>query len=284
MLSNIKFRVGEELVSLIGYPQDQDQKIPEAYLPFISQGKADLTIRFLRGEPEIRDGQKLFESLDIWSLYSSNGTRIIKIYEEMPGLERILVLPSELNSADLYFPFTTDTAVDPFSGPIMELLMINYLAQGRGVILHGCGIEKDGEGILFIGESGAGKSTMANLWNADGGIEILSDDRIIVRKSGENFRMYGTPWHGEAQFVSPRGVNLKKMFFLRHAGQNEIHSLNGIESVQQLLKCSFPPFWDAKGMNFTLDLFSEMATAVPCYQLGFKPDRSAIDFILMNDR
>jgi hypothetical protein len=273
MLSNIKFRVGEELVSLIGYPQDQDQKIPEAYLPFISQGKADLTIRFLRGEPEIRDGQKLFESLDIWSLYSSNGTRIIKIYEEMPGLERILVLPSELNSADLYFPFTTDTAVDPFSGPIMELLMINYLAQGRGVILHGCGIEKDGEGILFIGESGAGKSTMANLWNADGGIEILS-----------NFRMYGTPWHGEAQFVSPRGVNLKKMFFLRHAGQNEIHSLNGIESVQQLLKCSFPPFWDAKGMNFTLDLFSEMATAVPCYQLGFKPDRSAIDFILMNDR
>jgi hypothetical protein len=279
MSKNIKFRVGEELVSIIGYPQDPGQKIPEAYLPFESQGKADLSIRFLRGEPEIRDGQKLFESLHIWSLYSSNGTRIIKIYEEMPGLERILVLPSELNSADLYFPFSTDTAVDPFSGPTLELLMINYLALGRGVILHGCGIEKEGEGILFIGESGAGKSTMANLWNADEGIEILSDDRIIVRKSGGDFRIYGTPWHGEAQFVSPRGVNLKKMFFLRHAEQNEILALNGVESVQQLLKCSFPPFWDAKGMNFALDLFSELATAVPCYELDFKPDKSVIDFI-----
>ena len=91
MSSNIKIRVGEELVSIIGYPQDPGQKIPEAYLPFISQGKADISIRFLRGEPEIRDGQKLFESLHIWSLYSSNDTRIIKIYEEMPGLERILV-------------------------------------------------------------------------------------------------------------------------------------------------------------------------------------------------
>jgi energy-coupling factor transporter ATP-binding protein EcfA2 len=161
----------------------------------------------------------------------------------------------------------------------MELLMINYLAQGRGVIIHCCGIEKDGEGILFIGESGAGKSTMANLWNADGGIEILSDDRVIVRKSGEDFRMYGTPWHGEAQFVSPRGVKLKKMFFLRHAGQNEVHPLSGAESVQQLLKCSFPPFWDATGMNFTLDLFTDLATVVPCYGLGFKPDRSAIDYI-----
>jgi hypothetical protein len=284
MSRNIKFRIGEELISITGYPQEQGQNIPEAYLPFESQGKADLSIRFLRGEPEIRDGQKLFESLDIWSLYSSNGTRIIKIYEEMPGLERILVFPSELNSADLYFPFSTDIAVDPFSGPTMELLMINYLAQGRGVILHGCGIEKDGEGILFIGESGAGKSTMANLWNTDGGIEILSDDRIIMRKSGGDFRMYGTPWHGEAQFVSPRGVNLKKMFFLRHAEQNEIHSLNGVESVQQLLKCSFPPFWDSRGMEFIMDLFTELAATVPCYQLGFKPDRSAIDFILMNDR
>lgn len=283
MSRNIKIRVGEELVSIQGYPLHPNQKIPEAYLPFISQGKADISIRFLRGEPEIRDGHKLFESLHIWSLYHSNGTRIIKIYEEMPGLERILVFPSELNSADLYFPFSTDTAVDPFSGPTMELLMISYLAQGRGVILHGCGIEKGGQGILFIGESGSGKSTMANLWNADGGIEILSDDRIIVRKSGEDFRMYGTPWHGEAHFVSPRGVNLKKMFFLRHTEQNEIHPLNGAASVQQLLKSSFPPFWDSCGMEFTMDLFAELAASVPCYQLGFKPDRSAIDFVLMND-
>jgi hypothetical protein len=283
MLSNIKIRVGEELVSIIGYPLNSSQKIPEAYLPFVSKGKADLSIRWLRGELKIQDEQKLFESPPIWTLYHSNGTRIIKIYEKMPGLERILVLPAELNTADLYFPFSTDTAVDPFSGPTLELLMINYLAQGRGVILHGCGIEKDGEGILFIGESGAGKSTMANLWNADGGIEILSDDRIIVRRKGNDFWMYGTPWHGEAKFVSPRGVKLEKIFFLHHGQANKIFQMNGAAPVQNMVTCSFPPFWDAKGMNFTLDLFSELATAVPCCQLDFKPDRSAIDFLLMND-
>jgi hypothetical protein len=36
-------------------------------------------------------------------------------------------------------------------------------------------------------------------------------------------------------------------------------------------------------MEFTMDLFAELAASVPCYQLGFKPDRSAIDFVLMND-
>jgi hypothetical protein len=284
MPENTKIRVGEELVSINGYPQYPEEKIPEAYLPFVSEGEADLRIRFLRGQPDTRDEQKRFESPPIWTLYHSNGTRIIRIYENMPGLERILVLPSEPNSADLYFPVDTDTAVDPFSGPTLELLMINYLAQGRGVILHGCGIEKDGEGILYVGESGAGKSTLANLWKAEGGIQILSDDRIIVRKKGNDFRMYGTPWHGEAHFVSPRAVKLKKMFFLRHAEENDVQHLNAAVTVQQLLQCSFPPFWEAAGMEYTLELFSELSTEVPCYQLDFKPDRSAIDYILADDR
>jgi len=284
MSKDIKIRVGAELVYIGGYPRTRGQHIPAAYLPFVSDGKADLSLRFLRGEPEFADEQKRFESTPVWTLYHSNGTRIIKIYEKIPGVRRILVLHSGLSTADLYFPFSTDIAVDPFSGPTLELLMINYLAQGRGVIVHACGIEKEGEGFLFIGESGAGKSTMANLWNTDGGIEILSDDRIIVRKSAEGFRMYGTPWHGEAHFVSPRAVKLKEIFFLRHAGQNEIHPLNSVEAVQQLLKCSFPPFWDAGGMEFALELFSDLSAAVPCYQLDFKPDRSAIDYILMNDQ
>lgn len=283
MSKYIEIRLGEVLVSIKGYPLNRGQKIPEAYFPFVSQGKADLSIRMLRGEPEIQDEQKLFESLPIWSLYRSNGTSIIKIYEKMPGLERTLVFPSELKTVNLYFPFSTDTAVDPFSGPTLELLMINYLAQARGVILHSCGIEADEKGYLFVGESGAGKSTLARLWDEEKGIEVLSDDRTIVRKNGDDFWMYGTPWHGEAKFVSPRGVKLEKIFFLHHGQVNKIFQMNGAAPVQNMVTCSFPPFWDATGMNFTLEFFSELATVVPCYQLDFKPDRSAIDFLLRND-
>jgi hypothetical protein len=282
MSQNTKIRVGEELVSINGYPQNSGEEIPEAYLPFMSEGEADLCVRFQRGQPDIRDQQKRFESHPIWTLYHSNGSRIIKIYEKMPGQERILVFPSALDSADFYFPCDTDIAVDPFSGPTLELLMINYLAQGRGVIIHGCGLEKDREGILFIGESGAGKSTMANLWNAEGGIQILSDDRVIVRKKGNGFWMFGTPWHGEAHYVSPRAVKLKKMFFLRHAEKHEAQPLNTATTVQKLLQCSFPPFWDARGMEFALELFCQLAAMVPCFEFSFTPDNSAIDYLKLS--
>src|SRR5207237_1422736 len=49
--------------------------------------------------------------------------------------------------------------------------------------LHGCGIVgPGGASNLFVGHSGAGKSTTTRLWTALGGVEVLSDDRIIVRR------------------------------------------------------------------------------------------------------
>jgi hypothetical protein len=191
----------------------------------------------------------------------------------------LLVHPVQFKRADLYFTEPGGQFVDPFFGPTMELLMINYLAQGYGVIIHACGIELNSTGLLFTGESGAGKSTLANLWNRENGITVLSDDRTLVRYVDGEFRMYGTPWHGETKFGSPRGVKLEKIFFLRHSQKNAIQPLSRIESVLQMLQCSFPPYWDAAGMEFTLALFEKLSNQIDCCALSFWPDESAIEFI-----
>src|SRR3989449_11671129 len=98
-----------------------------------------------------------------------------------------------------YFP--SGLPVHPLEYPLDELLLIHLLAAGRGVEVHACGVvAPNGQGYLFVGQSGAGKTTMARLWQKAqaGGIRILSDDRIILRKSNGTVWMYGTPWHGEA--------------------------------------------------------------------------------------
>ena len=153
------------------------------------------------------------------------------------------------------------------------VLMINYLAQGYGVIIHACGIDFNGKGMLFTGESGTGKSTLANLWDREKAGTVLSDDRTIVRYIDGEFRMYGTPWHGEAKFGAPPGVKLEKIFFLRHSQKNTIQQLSRVESVLRMLQCSFPPYWDAAGMEFTMAFFEKVATHVACHELAFKPDK-----------
>ena len=88
-----------------------------------------------------------------------------------------------------------DAAAYPLEYPLDELLIINLLAQGRGVEVHAAGvIDPEGCGHLFLGQSGGGKTTISRLWQGVERAEILSDeDRIILRKEAGRIWMYGTP-------------------------------------------------------------------------------------------
>jgi len=279
MIDSNKFTIGDITISVEGDFQLNAPGIPFTYRPFIENGKTDITLRLHEKILVPTVGEKIFDSPPIWSLYRHNGTSILRIFEKMPGYGRTLVLPQDIENTDLYFDDPTGNYCDPFYGPTMELLMVNYLAQGRGVIIHGCGIKQDDRGVLFVGESGAGKTTMAKIWSQESDVEVLSDDRTLVRKKDDHFVMYGTPWHGEGKFGSPGSVKLDQIFFIKHSKENSILKSNNARSVTQFLKCSFPPLWDVQGMEYSMDVFSDLAAAVTCRMLSFKPDSSIIEFV-----
>jgi hypothetical protein len=257
--------------------------LDRAYEPFFVDSQPDLIAHLKDDIPDFPSKEMLFDAAPVWTMYREGDRSIIKVFpeEEIPFKERALVFDSSFRSTDLYIrpnPLYSSRPLDPLVFPVGELLMINFLALNRGVILHSCGIEIDGEGILFVGISGAGKSTLAHLWD-EAGAEVLSDDRIIVRKKGAQFWMYGTPWHGDASFASPRGVTVERVLFLRHGQENSIEEIKGIDAVSRLLTCSFPPHWDADAMHFTLEFLADVATNVPCHELKFVPDSGVTNFI-----
>jgi hypothetical protein len=256
-----------------------DWEIQPAYHPFVTDEDAEIVLGLHPGIPAIPSGRQVFDSSPIWTLDCHDDKSVFKIFDHFAGLKRMLVLPPDLSRADIYFEEQYDHFMGPFAGPAMELLLINYLARSSGVILHACSIERRGKGYLFAGESGAGKSTLATLWDQQKGVAILSDDRTIVRRQDGHFRMYGTPWHGDAPFASPGGVKLEEIFFVRHGQNNAIQPLSKAALVLRLLQCSFPPFWDTAGMEAAMEIFEELATRVECCELSFRPDDSAIGFI-----
>jgi hypothetical protein len=273
---NVAIRIGDVGISIEG---EVSGEIAPAYLPFVAQGKTDISLRLHLGIPDPVVEEKVFDSPPIWTLYRENGTSIIQLFPDMGDLQRTLFLPHHLKHADLYFAENCTRFIDPYFGPIMELLLMHYLAKERGVILHGCGIVVEDRGILFLGESGAGKSTLATMWHQESGVDILSDDRVIVRKQGRGFRVYGTPWHGEAAFGSPRDAKLEQIFFLRHGKDNSVEDMKGLDPVSRLLTCSFPPLWDVQGMEFVLEFFNQLAAQLPCQELSFRPEKSVLALV-----
>lgn len=276
MATTLSFAFAGLSLSVESIPSEGPLAAPPAYQPFLSPDRKGLCLRLTAGSGEDCNGTRIFDCPPIWFLNRSERTAQFGIYHDYPDLKRTLSIPDEGESALLSFGGSNR---DPFVGPALELLTITRLARGEGVILHGCGISREGCGIVFAGESGAGKSTLSRLWAQSKGIDVLSDDRVIVRRQNGRFCLYGTPWHGDAAFAAPGGVPLERVFFIRHGEQNAVRPLARAFCVRELLKCSFPPLWEAAGMSFTLEFFDALTSAVPCAELAFVPDVGVLDFI-----
>jgi len=177
----------------------------------------------------------------------------------------------------------------PLEYPLDELLIMHRLTQERAIELHGTGIVRANRvANLFVGHSGAGKSTTTRLWTSREEVEVLSDDRIIVRyddgrdgpAGSTGMRMYGTPWHGEAMFASPHSTPLTRIFILEHGHGNVITRLTRSQAAGELFARAFVPFHRHEYLENALGFLEQLVSSVPCYRYSFEPDERAVEKVL----
>ncbi|MDP2156618.1 MAG: hypothetical protein Q8K68_02780 [Nitrospirota bacterium] len=252
----------------------------------VSEGVPEVNIRTSVGRlPENPMGERLFDAGAVWQLYHHNGYYMFSFsslaFRSNPYKIAIFDQDFSYGEVHIHPDFSgRNQPVDPLWSPLDELLYSNLLARGRGVEVHACGlIDTEGQGHLFIGVSGAGKTTMARLWEDIPGVKILSDDRIILRRKNGKIWMYGTPWHGEGGQSFAGSVPLSRIYFLKKARQNVLAPLKEADTVSRLFTCSFLPFYNREAVDFTLGFLSEIAQEVPCFELSVVPDKNVVKFI-----
>lgn len=168
----------------------------------------------------------------------------------------------------------------PLEYPLDELVMMHRLALGAGVAVHALGVaDDDGSGYLFLGHSGAGKSTTARLWLSEPGVRLLSDDRIILREHGGEFWMYGTPWHGDAGIASAGRARLSRVFVLEQAPAEDLLPMGQAQAAAELFARTFVPFYLKSGIQFSLEFLDQVTRSLPCSTFRFTPTASAVEAI-----
>ncbi|MGE5308479.1 MAG: hypothetical protein ACM3OC_05315 [Deltaproteobacteria bacterium] len=155
--------------------------------------------------------------------------------------------------------------------PTDQLLLARLLAERKGCYIHSCGVDLNGNGLVFAGHCDAGKSTMARKLSHKA--LILCDDRSIVRRGKDGFRIHGNWSHGDFPGVSPESAPLKALMFLEKAEENRLIRLQDRrEIIARLMPCLIRPFLTADWWEKTLPVIGAIADKVPCYTL--RSDRS----------
>jgi hypothetical protein len=231
----------------------------------------------------------LFNSGGLWSLFEEklegrDGYRL-NFQRSFPGETpyKSVWFDRTFEHGDLLLSrkfFGEGVAVYPLEYPLDEVLMIHRLACGQGLEVHAVGIvDEDGRGHLFLGHSGAGKSTTARLWLSRPGVRILSDDRIVLRFRDAELWMYGTPWHGDAGISSPHAALVTNIYFLEQYARNEIVEMASGVAAAELFARSFVPRHAAEGLEFALRFIERVTREIPCRVFRFVPQASAVEAI-----
>ena len=164
-----------------------------------------------------------------WGIYQVDGAWIY--FGIAPGQDEttpfVLAVYSEDHSrGDVYHPnprvFERGEWATLTGFPSDQMILSHVLANHQACYIHSSGLIINDQGLLFVGRSGAGKSTILKMVLDRG--QVLCDDRNIIRHQRGEFWAYGSWSHGELPIVSNACAPLGMLLFLEQATENRLHA------------------------------------------------------------
>jgi len=176
-------------------------------------------------------------------------------YEEPSG--EMLILKSDFSEDTA----TISLAIQATAGLLAPL--------HGGMMLHACSTDFNGEGYVFLGGSGAGKSTIADLIGTE---QLLADDgTLFFRRLGE-FYVAPSPFTQVTNSTNrSRIVPVKRLFFLIKDEDNFVEEVTPGEAMSRILHnhIHFFRYFPDKEAKKTFMMVNEIVEQFPFYNLHF---------------
>ncbi len=161
------------------------------------------------------------------------------------------------------------------------IILIAYcllVSQLQGITIHSSSLVYRDEAVLFLGESGTGKSTHSQLWldNVEGSW-LLNDDCPVVHTSSDGNIVYGSLWSGKKPCFHADQFPLKAIVRLSQGKENIIKRVENRFFAFGCVYPSLPPFLaqDRCYSSLLTNITNCLILSVPVFQLSCLPNNDA---------
>lgn len=157
--------------------------------------------------------------------------------------------------------------------------IMTHLSTRYGLMMHASLIDFEGKGILFVGPSGIGKTTQAELWMQYRNAVIINGDMALIREKERAFDGYGCPWHGSSPYCENRQVPLYGIIVLEQAKENVIERLEGAVLIERMMKNIFLPQWYEEGVEAAMETVDHLLSDIPAFLMKCRPEEEAVALV-----
>ena len=143
-------------------------------------------------------------------------------------------------------------------------------------MIHSAGVLHRGDGYLFVGRPGSGKSTVAKLSLPD---TVLNDEMNLISFSKKGVDVTSTPFNGLFMEKSAGCGRLNAVLLLKQGSEHKLTKTNDAEAVKVLIREIVPPIGLDEVITpavraAMLDIAVRIQRSVPVYWLEFQRNRS----------
>ena len=162
----------------------------------------------------------------------------------------------------------------PQRGPrrISSLLRVltQVIMRKSGIALHGATLAHAGTGWVFVGERGAGKTTLASRYVLR---PRLGDDYALLTLSNKGVEVHGTPYTGrEGTPSEPGSLSLSALVVLDQRPHLRVMRLPAREAYPLLLEHVIAADMTHEGVVNRMKMLEHLVRAVPVLRLSFRRD------------
>jgi len=216
---------------------------------------------------------------EIWELWTGAQGNFI-FTNPMQSLHRQLIIDQDFSKGVVYGKFKElINQYYPLPQDLEIVFFVNWLGKFQDMILHASGMVYEGRGYVFAGRSGVGKSTLISSLSQEPGVTVLGEDQVIMRKLGDKFWIFGTPWHENRNLCSPSGAPLEKFFFLERQNKQTVEEISAVDGVTRLLQTAFIPYYRPKLVDRLLERLTRLSEMVSMNVLSYNLGTNVLKMI-----
>ena len=269
---------------LVGLELDgQLINLPENYKPFVTDAATgDVLLNMSVGsEPVDKANAEKLSSFDELGYRQEvfkckDGGYIFEIYGYDGRLAAAMVSNVRFEENRVWIADADEsTKAFGFNNTLMIAFAFSSAYHGT-LMMHSSVVAKDKVGYMFLGKSGTGKSTHSSLWlRYLDGYHLLNDDNPVLRVSGSDVTVYGSPWSGKTPCYRQEKARVGGLVMLEQKPYNKISRESVVVALSSLLCSCSVMIWDRGSYDCIMRTIEQVITLVGVHHLECLPDEAA---------